>query len=74
MKNAQEFIRRRAIANFSCADQQFGAEIARKVDELLAQNPSSYPHLSRKPNNLNPPRSSQSSHVRKGTRSQSSNL
>jgi catalase len=75
MAGAQEFIRRRAIANFSCADKDLGSSIARKVDEILREQergeetPS---HLQRAPNALNPPRKVPS--VLKGTTPSSSRL
>ena len=52
--NAQDFIQRRAIANFSKADPDYGASIEKKIANLKRM--PSTPALSKPPAPLNPPR------------------
>jgi len=53
---AQEFIQKRAIANFAAADRDYGARLARKVDQLKKKRHGGGGREGGRAAPLNPPR------------------
>ncbi len=53
---AQDFIQKRAIANFAAADRDYGARLARKVDQLKKKGMGGGGRQRARAAPLNPPR------------------